>query len=315
MDQKGDDEGIPPPPPSGAHRRLLSRRMVWISTAISILVFVIWEGAKWRRADAVDAAAWWSYAVIPPLIVAALIYEHKLRFLPWLLGVVEVTAWKFIATYCYAQTMWMIAPPITPVTVPPVVFEEVREPPRKTVVDSGETGIVEGRLTAGGVPIFGAIVFVDAGLERYAFSPPATAIHITSGSDVITADAEVAEVGQQVEARSSDGRLHTLIASTSEGDAFSIPLQSSGAWSAAKLRPLAGVAKLHCGVHQRSNESGRLVIATNPFWTKTDRDGAFRLTGIPAARVHVSALGKEGTSTAAEAIVSAGGVSELALSW
>ena len=314
MDKRSDDEGIPPPPPSGAHRRLLSRRLVWISVALSILVFVVWEGAKWRRADAVDAAAWWSYAVIPPLIAAALIYEHKLRFMPWILGVVEVTAWKFIATYCYAQTMWMIAPPSTPVSVPHVVFEEAREAPRTTVVDPAETGVIPGRLTRGGAPAFGAIVYVDGGLERFAFSPPGAAIRITSGSDAITADAEMAQVGQQVEARSSDGRLHTLIASTGEGDAFSIPLQSSGAWSAAKLRPLAGVAILHCGVHQRSRESGRLIITTNPFWSKTDEHGEFRLSGVPAARLHVTALGGD-KSAGNEAIVEPGGTLRLALSW
>ncbi|MET0595396.1 MAG: hypothetical protein ABW133_22045, partial [Polyangiaceae bacterium] len=173
MEPTGEDEGIPPPPPSGVGRRLLSRRTVWICVAASILVFVIWEGTKWRTASAVDAAAWWSYAVIPPLIAGALLYEKKLRFLPWILGVVEVTAWKFIATYCYAQTMWMISPPSTPVRVPPVVFEEAREGPKTTVVDPARTGVIEGRVLAAGAPIAGAIVYVDGGLERFALAPPA----------------------------------------------------------------------------------------------------------------------------------------------
>ena len=103
----------------------------------------------------------------------------------------------------------------------------------------------------------------------------------------------MAQVGQLVDARSGDGKLHTLIASTGEGDAFSIPLQSSGAWSQAKLRAITGVATLHCGVHQRSGESRRLLITANPFCTKTDAKGDFRFCGVPAGRVHVTALGEE----------------------
>lgn len=314
MRSRGEDEGIPPPPPSGAYRQFLSRRLIWISVALSILVFVIWEGANWRSASAVDAAAWWSYAVIPPLIAGALLYEHKLRLLPWILGVVEVTAWKFIATYCYAQTMWMISPPSVPAKVAPVVFEEAREGPKTTIVDPSNTGVVLGTVTAAGAPLAGAVVYVDGGLERFAFAPPIAAIRIVEGSDAITADAEVAQVGQEIQARSNDGRLHTLIATTSDGDAFSIPLQSSGAWSSAKLRPLTGVATLHCGVHQRSGESGRLVLTSNPFWTKTDDRGAFRLSGVPAARVHVTALGPD-KSAGSEATVEPGGTTRVALSW
>jgi hypothetical protein len=46
---------------------------------LSILVFALWEGPSWRHADAADAAAWWSYAVIAPLVAGALIFERKLR--------------------------------------------------------------------------------------------------------------------------------------------------------------------------------------------------------------------------------------------
>jgi hypothetical protein len=296
---------LPAAPPGGIGQALLSRRLLWICVGLSILVFAVWEGPSWRHADAADAAAWWSYAAIPPLVAGALLYERKLRPLPLLLATVEVTAWKFFATYCFAQTMWMISPPVTPPRAQPTPVEEPRPPdPPPTVIDPRETGAIEGRVaSASGEAMEGVLVYVDGGLERYVFAPPAEAIRIVEEAGSITATSDVAQVGQRVEARSGDLKLHTLIASTSDGDAFSIPLQSSGAWSQAKLRPITGIATLHCGVHQRSGESRRLVITANPFFTKTDEKGAFSLAGVPAGRVHVTALGEGTRSQGAEAVV------------
>ena len=301
--------------PEKLGQQLLSRRVLWLCVGISILVFLLWEGPSWRQGDAVDAAAWWSYAVIPPLVLCALLFERKLRVLPFILATTEVTAWKFFATYCIAQTMWMISPPKTPPPPPPAA--EVRAPdPPPTVIDPRATGVLEGHVaTASGTPKEGVLVYVDGGLERYVFAPPAEAIRIVEEADAITTTSEVAQVGQLVEARSGDLKLHTLIASTSEGDAFSIPLQSSGAWSQARLRPITGVATLHCGVHQRSGESKRLVITANPFFTKADANGDFRLAGVPAGRVHVTALGEERRSVGVDAVVEAGQSARLALTW
>ena len=296
----------------------MSRRLLWVCVGLSILVFALWEGPSWRHADAADAAAWWSYAAIPPLVVGALLFERKLRPLPFILATLEVTAWKFFATYCFAQTMWMISPPSTPPRATPApAAEEARQPdPPPTTIDARETGIIEGRVAAAsGAPVQGVLVYVDGGLERYVFAPPDEVIRIVEEGGTITTTSEIAHVGQRVEARSGDLKLHTLIAATSEGNAFSIALQSSGAWSNAKLRPITGVATLHCGVHQRSGESRRLVITANPFWTKTDANGAFRLTGVPAGRLHVTALGEETRSSGLEAVVEAGATTKLAFSW
>jgi hypothetical protein len=305
-------------PGGGLGQKLLSRRLLWICVGLSILVFALWEGPSWRHADAADAAAWWSYAVIPPLVLGALLLERKLHAMSFVLATLEVTAWKFFATYCFAQTMWMIFPPTTPPRPAPApTAEEPRPPdPPPTVIDPRETGAIEGRVAdASGAAVEGALIYVDGGLERFVFAPPADVLRIVEEGGAINTTAEIAQVGQRVEARSGDLKLHTLIASTSEGDAFSIPLQSSGAWSNAKLRPITGVATLHCGVHQRSGESRRLVITANPFFAKTDANGAFRLTGVPAGRVHVTALGEGTRSAGQEAVVEPGASVRLAFAW
>jgi hypothetical protein len=314
MTASGEEDGIPPPPPSGVGRRLLSRRMAWICVAVSILIFVIWEGMHWRRADTVDAAAWWSYAVIPPIVAAALIYEKKLRFLPWVLGTLEVTAWKFCATYVYAQTMWMVSPPNTRVRPEPVIFEEVHTEPKKPV-DPNQTGSIEGRLTRDGAPVRDAIVYVDGGLEHFLFEPPSEPLRIETGTESMGPGVWVGQVGQVVEARSLDRKLHTLIASTSEGDVFSIPLHNTGAWSSAKLRSPAGLATLRCGVHKAPELAKWLLIVTSPFWTTTNEAGEFQLQRVPAARVHVAALDSDQRSAGAETTVVAGRAARVALSW
>jgi hypothetical protein len=307
-----NEESAPAAPHEAKGRVLMSRRMLWVCVALSTLVFFLWEGPSWHQADAADAGAWWSYALIPPLVAGALLFERRLSVVPWLLATVEVIAWKFCATYLFAQTMWMISPPKTPPRPLPAVSAEPRAPDLPpSVIDPRDTGVIEGRVVTAGTPLKGAIVYVDGGLERYVFAPPSEVLRIVEEGGAINTESDVAQIGQRVEARSGDSKLHTLIASTTEGDAFSIPLQSSGAWSTAILRPIAGVATLHCGVHQRSGESRRLVITGNPFWTKTDESGAFRLSGVPKGRVHVSALAETGGAAGADKLVEPGNSAQL----
>ena len=290
----------------------MSRRMLWLCVVLATLVFFLWGGPSWRQADAADAGAWWSYAVVPLLVAAALIFERRLAAVPFILATLEVAAWKFCATYLFAQTMWMISPPKTPPSPPTAVSAQPRAPDLPpSVIDPRDTGVVEGRVVRGGTPFEGAIVYVDGGLEGYVFAPPTEVLRVVEEGGAITTEAEVAQIGQRVEARSGDLKLHTLIASTIEGDAFSIPLQSSGAWSNAVLRPIAGIATLHCGVHQRSGESRRLVITSNPFWTRSDASGSYRLNGVPKGRVHVTALGDGSSGAGADKWIQAGATTRL----
>jgi hypothetical protein len=290
----------------------MSRRTLWLCVALATVVFFLWEGPSWHHADAADAGAWWSYAVIPPLVAGALIFERRLAAVPFILATLEVAAWKFCATYLFAQTMWMISPPKTPPPPLPAVSAQPRAPDLPpSVIDPRDTGAVEGRVVTAGAPLEGAIVYIDGGLETYVFAPPSEVLRIVEEGGAITTEAEVAQIGQRVEARSGDLKLHTLIASTSEGDAFSIPLQSSGAWSNAVLRPFVGVATLHCGVHQRSGESRRLVITSNPFWTRSDASGSYRLNGVPNGRVHVTVLGVGSTSAGADKWIQPGATARL----
>jgi hypothetical protein len=299
----------------GGEPRKLSRRSIAICLGLSLLVFLFWGGPIWRHSADIDAAAWWSYAVIAPLVAVFLLLERRFGLVAFALAVIEITAWKFFATYLFAHTMWMMFPPLSPPkeSPPPAPVVAAVEP-TPSVIDPARTGTLDGHITTSSqAPVEGAIVYIDAGLEPFVFAPPETPLRVVEGKGTIELSSAVAQVGQKVEARSGDLALHTLIATLGEGDVFSIALQSSGAWSSAKLSRTTGVATLHCGVHQRSTETARLVITANPFWSRTEAGGQFRLSGVPVGKVHLTVVTDDGRTTGAETTVDAGSSSAVVL--
>src|SRR5262245_53204662 len=97
--------------PSRSGRRLLSPRKLWLCVGASLAVFLLADGPVWKHPWAVDRAILWSYAVIPLLVAVSLAFEKNLRWLPFLLATLEVTLWKFGATYALAHTVWLVVPP------------------------------------------------------------------------------------------------------------------------------------------------------------------------------------------------------------
>jgi hypothetical protein len=156
-------------------------------------------------------------------------------------------------------------------------------------------------------------VFIAAGLESYTFAPSVARATLSVGSEIEPALAAV-ELHQDVDARSSDGRLHTLIASIEDSDLFNMPLQSSGAWSRSTIRRGQGVAKLRCAVHPHSRETSTLIVLRHPFHATLDDNGRFRWEGVPAGYVTVQALDAEGHEARAEVDVDAARAATVRLS-
>ena len=61
----------------------------------------------------------------------------------------------------------------------------------------------------------------------------------------------VVELGQHIEGRSTDGRLHTLVVRREGAPLFNVPLLSSGAPTTTTVRPgeAPGLASVRCNVH------------------------------------------------------------------
>jgi hypothetical protein len=293
-------------PPESQRTQRLSRGEFWTCFVLALLVFFFFQGPLWRHRWQLDASIFYSYLVVPVLVAAVLAYRKKWALGGFALGTLEVAAWKFAATYVIAHTIWMFsAPPPKPPAVVEVVAPEHEPVLVPTPIAGGATGTIEGFVGGDGGAATRAVVFIASGLESYTFVPSAEGAALSVGNAIEPAVA-VAELHQELRARSSDGRLHTLIAAIEDADLFNVPLQSSGAWSSAVVRRGQGVAQLRCAVHQHSRETGALVVVRHPFHSRIERDGRFRWEGVPAGHFTVQALGAGGRETRADLEVLAG---------
>jgi len=293
--------------PTPSHRTpRLSRGEFWVCFLGAMAVFFLFQGPLWKHRWQLDSSIFYSYLAVPVLVGLALAYRKKWSLGAFALGTLEIVVWKFGATYVIAHTLWMFSAP-PPKPAPAVEVAPESEPALvATPIAKEATGAIEGSLTSGDAgDVTRAVVFIAAGLESYTFLPSSAGAALTVGADIQPA-VGVAELHQELRARSSDGRLHTLIAGIDDADLFNMPLQSSGAWSSAKVLRGQGVAKLRCAVHQHSREVGSLVVVGNPFHADLDPGGRFRWEGVPAGRVTVQALDALGRAGRVDVEVLAG---------
>src|SRR6185312_8911475 len=111
-----------------------------------------------------------------------------------------------------------------------------------TPIDAARTGTVRATVVDGaGRPVAGALVYVAAGVEDFVFAAPEAPVVLEHGPLGVTPALAVAQVGQRIEARSSDGRMHTLVASRDGAALFNVPLLASGAPTATRLRDAGGL--------------------------------------------------------------------------
>jgi hypothetical protein len=157
-------------------------------------------------------------------------------------------------------------------------------------------GSIEGSVRDGaGRSVAGVVVFVESGLDGYAFEKSASRAELSVRSGAVEPSLSVAELHGELRARSADGKLHTLVASQGDADLFNLPLQSSGAYSAAEVRRGQGISNLRCTVHEHAGEHARLVVVAYPFHAVLDDAGRFGWSGVPEAeRITVTAVHPDG---------------------
>jgi hypothetical protein len=293
----------------------LSRLDLALCLGASLIVFFLHQGPFWRHRWQLDGAIWYSYLAIPPLVAGVLAYRRRFALRELVLGTIEVTCWKFGVTYFIAQTVWMFSTPPPPAAVPaPSLPDAPALATRRAAPDA--TGSIEGAVVdpAGG-SIAGTVVFIESGLEGYVFdgAPPAgVAFSVRSGA--IEPPVAVAELHGELRARSTDGKLHTLVASQGDADLFNLPLQSSGAESAAEVRRGQGISNLRCTVHERADGHAHLVVVAHPFHAVLDDTGRFAWSGVPAAEhLTIVALHPSGRVARVDQPVTRGRATSVAL--
>jgi len=287
--------------PAGAEERLLhvSRAQFAGSLAACVILFLFATGPLWRHAGDVgrlDTAIGWSYGAIPLFIAGCLIASRRWSLRGFLLDTMALGLVKYVVTCSIAIAFWAtVAPPrAAAATARPrparALPEEAIVP---TPIDAARTGSVRATvLDAAGRPVAGALVFVAAGLEDEVFAPPAEPTAVEHGPGGFMPAIAVAQVGQPIEARSTDGRMHTLVADRAGEVLFNVPLLASGAPTATRLRHAVGLATLHCNVHPEERE-GLLLTLAHPFFARSDAAGRAVLSGVPAGRLRIGAAHRD----------------------
>lgn len=296
---------------AGAEGRLLhvSRAQFVGSLAASVVLFLFITGPLWRHAGDVsrlDTAIWYSYGAIPLLIAGCLLASRRWSLRGFLLDTMALTLTKYVVTCTIAIAFWAtVSPPRAAAAAtsrrPPAPTPAAVESITPTPIDPAKTGTVRATVVdPSGRPLAGAIVFVAGGVEDYAFAPPSEPVVLEHGPHGVTPALAVAQVGQRIEARSTDGRMHTLVADKAGEALFNVPLLASGAPTTTRLRAANGLSTLHCNVHP--GEPGSLLLTlAHPFFARSDADGRVTLSGVPAGSLRIGAA--QGSHVATESSV------------
>jgi len=288
----------------------LSRAQFWGILAMVLLVFVFSEGAVWWHPwdmALLNGAIWYSYFPIPLLVAVGLAVNKTLGLRGWFLDVLSLTFLKYGITFSFALVLWAVAPvPVHEVASPRAAEASTASPenlPAPTPIPAEKqasmTGAVIDRATR--TPVEGALVFIEDGLRDYVFAPPNEPVRLENEGRGIAPLVSAAALNQVIEARSTDGRLHTLVATRGGDVLFNLPLIRSGVWNHAVVRDAPGETALRCTVHQgaQAEPEARMHLLAHPFFATTGPDGRFRFEGLPPGRLTLTAETAERRSSTA----------------
>jgi hypothetical protein len=286
-----------PIPRAPAEPQGLPRLTFFLILAAVVALFLLGRGPFWRQPwniDALDSAIFWSYVPIPFLVLIGLYLARRFSWRFLFLDTLLITLIKYAITFSIAMVLWLLNDPPPRAPAEPASPRAAAAPapaPPPTPIAPEQRGAVRGTVKdAAGQPVAGAFVFVAAGLEAFVFERPSAPVHVENDGAGVRPPLVIARAGQEILGRSLDGHLHTLVASgDSAGTTFNIPMMSSGAWSTVVVHEPAKLSRLRCTVHPTGEAPAHLVVLDHPFFTSTGADGTFRLEGVPAAKISVSA--------------------------
>ena len=275
--------------------------------AVAVAIFFFVAGPVWRHPWSIDGSVYWSYAAIPLLVAGVLLMARRFRWRAFLIGTLEVTLFKFGITYGIAIVLWATAgePPPAPSVVMPAGTPApslAKKPPEKT-------GELAGRAPPG------ALVWIDGGLDEFAFPPPSGTIEMQNDGHGFAPAIVSAQVGQTLKVRATDGRTHTLHAKDDRTGALRNLAVPAGAPRAVRFTRPLGLVEVTCLVHAlaHSEKPSWLLVVAHPFVTRADGQGRFAWQGVPAVRVRVEAFDPAHGRAITDAEVRASGRAEVTL--
>jgi hypothetical protein len=283
----------------------MSRAQLSGALAVALTLFLFEAGPIWRHPwdmELLNRAIFWSYVAIPLLVIGCLAWSRHLSWKAFLVDTLVLTLVKYTCTFAFALVLWEVTPfpARAPTAALPHAAHLAAAESRLAVtpIDPAKTGAVTAAvLDASGHPLPGALVWISSGLEDYVFAPPTTPATIDRADVVTPPSITVVQVNQPVLARSTDGKLHTLIAMKDGKTLFNTPLLPSGDPSHPTFGEARGLVTLKCNIHPAPAEAeGQILVVAHPFFGWTDERGHVAFHGVPAGRIKLAATSDEGAA-------------------
>ncbi|RKY21009.1 MAG: hypothetical protein DRQ55_05735 [Planctomycetota bacterium] len=307
--------GEPPPRLStGAFLAALSLTLLLFATLNPI----------WESADVVawTENVWWSYVPIPLLVAALLLREAKLTRSSFALECLRLTFAKFALTFLVANTIWAVRGPPSVADLGQQLprpgsgagLHDPTTPPARPRHAPLETGGLSGVVRdLAGSPLAGAWVYVSHGLEGLKLPAPEQPLRMRIDGGGFSPSLALISAWQPLELRSADGELHTaVLAGPEQGFVLNRPVLQEST-TKVMFRRAQGLLELSCSVHAGQEPGARLLVLGHGFFTRSDAEGRFSLSGVPARRLGVSALTAEDATLAATVHVTLAAGQELEL--
>jgi hypothetical protein len=279
----------------------LTRLQFWGFLAVAIAVFLFASGPVWQHPwdiGALNRAIFYSYAVVPVLVVAGLAYKRRLGIRAFVLDLLVLTLLKYSITFAIALVLWSVqgSPPVAGQTMLPaprpvqVIVPSPLETP--TPVPEEKAGVVNGIVVdREGKPVEGALAYIAAGLDGWIFAAPPGELVLENHGAGLTPAVAIAQLHRSVVARSTSGQLHTFVATQGGTTLLNVPLLSSGLRTPIVFAEAHGLVEVRCSVHQHlgTERPSTLLVLTHPFAAITGDDGRFSFRGVPAGALRLAA--------------------------
>lgn len=164
----------------------------------------------------------------------------------------------------------------------------------------GQTATLEGRvLSAKGTPVANAVVFLTG--PQGGRAPAGKPVLDQRGRTFIPHVMAV-PVGTTVEFPNHDTVFHNVF-SVREGKRFDLGLYPTGSRRDVKFDH-PGLVRIFCNIH--SEMSAFIWVLPNPYFSVTDRKGAYRIAGAPPGTHRLTAWAEPATTVESSVTLSAG---------
>lgn len=279
----------------------LSGRAFFGALAALLAVFVL-ANPIWQAPDVQgwNENVWWSYAPIPLVVGALLVWEGKWGWGSFAHESMRLTLWKFFITYVVANTIWAVhGPPASGVTPagPPGRSADagpfaVADAPAFVELDPTARGDLSVTVRdARGAPVAGALVWLQGDWDDLALAPPDGPAHLVHDGRAFSPGLALVSAWQPLELVSLTDELHTAVLAPLAGgpDLFNYPLVAR-ATRQVMFRRGHGLLEVACMAHRSSEPTTRLLVLGHPFGAFTDAAGQVLFEGVPAGDAQVLVL-------------------------